>query len=101
MLFCGFAVNFDFNVVVLFISAIAIAIEVDITSLDTLGIYKFALIGLNVMHVFADAKTGRVVDIIIEQDSCIRDTIRIIGNLYYYIVISPVPPMVVPYYNSI
>jgi len=87
--------------VVQVIEVIAAAIEADITSTDTSGVDEFALIGFNVMFIFADAKAGGVVNIVIKKSSDVRDKIRAVGNLYYDIKINAWLLVEIPYHNSV
>ena len=66
MLFYGPAVNFHFGISVQIVAGIAVAVEPDITSLDSLGINEFAFICLGVVHIRADTNSHRVIDIIVE-----------------------------------
>ena len=61
------AVNFYFDIVVQIVEVIAVAIEPDVTSPDTPGLDEFTLIGFYIMFIFADAKTGGVVNVVVEQ----------------------------------
>ena len=93
---CGFAVNLVLDIVVQVVVGAAVAVEPDVAGLDALGVDKFALGGLYIMHIFADAKAGRVVNIVIEQRPDVCDEVKVICDLHHYIEINSLLLKVVP-----
>jgi len=97
-LLCGLAVDFHFDVVIQVVRSVPVAVEADVTGPGAFGVDEFALVGLNVVHIGADAETRRVVDIVVEQCPDIRDEVRGVGGLYDDIQISPRLLMVMPHH---
>jgi len=54
----GFAVDLDLDIVVQIIDVIAVAIQADVSGTYALGINEFALVGLDVVHIFSHAQPG-------------------------------------------
>lgn len=96
------APDFDFDVLVLRIAAVATAVEADVTRLGwLLEAEPLALEGVVELAVFASAKTGRVVLVVVEQGTHVGDEIGIIGDLNNDIAVNARFAVVVPQQRAI
>ncbi len=78
ILFYRFAVHLHFDIVIQVVEVISAAVKSDITGLNTPGADEFAIISLHIMFIFADAKAGGVVNVVVEQSPDVRDKIRFV-----------------------
>src|SRR3712207_2338853 len=81
------AVDFHFSVVVLVIGCVAPAIETDIARLHTLGVDELTLSSLEVLAIFADALSGGVILIVVEDGAHALDEIGIVSHAHHDITI--------------
>ena len=89
-------IDFDFQVVVLVIIAISLAVETDITGLCSLGIYQPAFVGYYRVPGRCRAQASGVVDVVVKEGLDVGEKIGIICDLYNDIEVHALVLVIVP-----
>jgi len=87
--------------VVQIVARIAAAVQPNIAPADAFGVDEPALVGLGVVLFLAHAQSCRVVDIVVEYRTDVRNKIGIVGDLDNHVEIDSRLFMVVPHHDGI
>jgi len=87
----GFAENFHFDIMIITIFIVAVAVKTDITGRCASGINKLTLSRFDIMLAGTKTEAGRVIIIVVEECPNVRNKIGVVGNLHNHIIINTTP----------